>query len=75
MEKGIEDTVGEADQIFQFKQQMMKELRAQRVYINLVSLPPAVVSSSHIGDDEEGQTLLLALRLETWLMPPPLSNS
>ena len=33
---------------------MMEELRIQRVYTALGSLPPMVASSSYIGGDEEG---------------------
>ena len=75
MEEGIEVMVREAERIFRFKQQVMEELQAQRVYTALASSPSMVVSSSHISGDEEGWTLLLAQRLQAWLMPPPLSSS
>ena len=54
MEEEIEVMVGETERIFRFEQQVMEELRAQRVYTTLASSPPMVASSSHIGGDEEG---------------------
>ena len=53
MEEGIHAMVGEAERIFQFKQHVMEELRAQHFYTASVSSPPVVASSSHIGGDEE----------------------
>ena len=52
--RALKVMVGEAERIFQFEQQVIEELRAQRVYTALASLPPVVASSSHIGGDEEG---------------------
>ena len=37
IEEGIEVMVGEAEQIFQFEQQVMEELRAQMIYTALAS--------------------------------------
>ena len=45
--------VGEAVQFSQFEQEVMEELRAQRVYTTLASSPPVVALSSHISGDEE----------------------
>ena len=53
MEEGIEVMVGEAKQIIRFKEQVMEELQAQRVYTALASSPLVQASSSHIGDDGE----------------------
>ena len=54
MEDGIAVVVGEAERIFRFEQQVMEELRAQRVCTALVS-SPTVVASSHIGGNEQGR--------------------
>ena len=53
MEEEIGIMVGEAERISRFEQHVMKELRAQHVYTAMASSPPVVVSSSHIGGDEE----------------------
>ena len=44
--------VGEVEQISQFEQQVMDELRARQVYTALTSSPPVLASSSHSGGDE-----------------------
>ena len=75
MEEGIGVMVGKAKRIFRFKQQVMEELRAQRVYTTMASLLPVVASSSHIGGDEEGTNFSLNTKLGVWLMTPPLSSS
>ena len=54
MEEEIEVMVGEGEQISQFEQQVMEELRAQQFYIVVAPSRPVVASSSHIGGDEEG---------------------
>ena len=53
MEERIDVMVGEAEGISLFEQQVMEELRAQRVYTTMTSLLPVVASSSYIGGNEE----------------------
>ena len=53
MEESIHAMLGEVKQIFQFEQYVMEELRGQKFYTSSVSLPAVVVSSSHIGGNEE----------------------
>ena len=55
MKEEIGDMIGKAERISRFKQQVIEELRAQRVYIAMASSLPVVASSSHIGRDEEGK--------------------
>ena len=54
MDEGIEVMVEKTKQVFRFEQQLMEELRAQRVCTALVS-SPTVVASSHIGGNEQGR--------------------
>ena len=58
MEEGIEVMVGEAKQIIRFKEQVMEELQAQRIYTALASLPLVVASTSHISNDGEGMDFI-----------------
>ena len=70
IENGIKAMVGEAKQIFRFKQQVMEELAAQRIYITLVSSSPVVVFSSHIGGDEEGTDFIASTKVGGMINAP-----
>jgi hypothetical protein len=67
--------VGEALRISQFKQQVMEELRAQRVCIWLVSLPVVVASSSHTGGDEHGLKSIASTNVDGMVNAPFLSSN
>ena len=54
---------------------MIEELRAQQVYIALVSSPPVVVSSSHIGSSEEGIDSIASTEVGGMVNAPFLNSS
>ena len=69
MKEEIEVMVEEAEQ------QVMEELRAQRIYTAWFSYLLCWLHHHILVVMKTGHTLLLALKLGAWLMPSPLSSS
>ena len=67
--------VGQAERIFPFKQQVIKKLQAQQVATTLDPSPPMVVSSSHIGGDEEGTDSMACAKVGDMVNAPHLNIS
>jgi hypothetical protein len=74
MEQGVEIMVGEAERISRFEQHVVEELRAQRVYTALASSSPMVVSSSHVGGDEEGTDSIASTEVGDMVNTPSSSQ-